>query len=620
MTVFTAAAAAALPQSNHLPNTDRYSFLTEAQFELKRVGKNAPALLCKILKVLRSKEDTIVFYNGDGSPINVDEFPTDKDTFDKMFFTFTKREILYCRFEIRSARKSFHEIKLDAWHILEPYKIWLRRSPGPIDRLPLTAMGFWINVHPIFANPHAWLDEIKISVEDNYPSRAEAKAKNLPATYKPMNDVYISRGRVSGKYLPAETQESNDIEADVLMMYSNSEEYSTAMTLVTQVSRFANPTSDSAPIFIPIELKKADPTKFGHYLAKHNNFMRNHRNIAVVGVSPELMDHQRDGSSLWKHIRSQPGVFRCDPCSATSTIGKWNISSDVNYNSDIKNWLSKILDEWHTAAPATFPTFQTFPEPEILSKDRRPRTPSVSSGLTNASPIESYLKTLVQALPTPTIPPHVPRQNWKSTVPIERIEYSFDLDAFPALPTNPKTAHQPREPAPPTGPTTTNTAPTTNTTLPSGAPASVSAITEDIISTTVKNQFTALNETTQAQQKELQDRMEALDQQLAEIHTRIDTISERLATQVIDTLTAPDGILTKHERMLSDQILTTNKIMDTLTKLANSMHKITEVTDSLTADDSPIRKKRRGSSVSSEGDSSDSSDTTTVLGDSIQQE
>ena len=88
MTIFMTAAT--LPQSHNLPDTNLYSFLTKAQFELKRVGDNAPALLNKIFKALCLKESTIVFYNGDGFPINVDEFPTNKASFDETFFTFTK--------------------------------------------------------------------------------------------------------------------------------------------------------------------------------------------------------------------------------------------------------------------------------------------------------------------------------------------------------------------------------------------------------------------------------------------------------------------------------------------------------------------------------------------------
>ena len=151
MTAFTAAAAAALHATNQQPSLGLYSFTTEAQFELKRVGKKAPALLCRLLKLLHSKEDTIVFFDSSGAPINPDIFPTDKQAFDDIFSTFTKREMLYCRFEIRSTRKSFHKIKLNAWSLLEPYKIWLHRSPGPIKKLPLTAMGFWINVR---VDPH----------------------------------------------------------------------------------------------------------------------------------------------------------------------------------------------------------------------------------------------------------------------------------------------------------------------------------------------------------------------------------------------------------------------------------------------------------------------------------
>ena len=140
----------------------------------------------------------------------------------------------------------------------------------------MTAMGFWVNIYPTFANPHAWLDKIKISVEDKYPTATKAKALDLPTKYKPMNNTYISHGRISGKYLSKESAPTTDIKSDVMMMYSNSDKYDMAMKLVTQVSHYVNPALGDTPIFIPIALKKSNPTKFSHCLAKHNNFMQNH--------------------------------------------------------------------------------------------------------------------------------------------------------------------------------------------------------------------------------------------------------------------------------------------------------------------------------------------------------
>ena len=54
-----------------------------------------------------------------------------------------------------------------------------------------------------------------------------------------------------------------------------------------------------------------------------------------------------------------------------------------------------------------------------------------------------------------------------------------------------------------------------------------------------------------------------------------------------------DGILTKHKQKLDAQVRTTNKIMDTLTNLAASVQQITQLTDSLTAEDSLLLRKNR---------------------------
>jgi hypothetical protein len=150
------------------------------------------------------------------------------------------------------------------------------------------------------------------------------------------------------------------------------EDFDRSMILVIQVSFQKSPSSRQDPMFIPFALKKIDPSKFGFYIAQQNQFLKDHRNIAIVGVVPELMDHPNlAGDSLWDEIKALPGVFRCDPCALTPDLGKWNISSALKHNESIKTWLHINLSRAFAIAPASFPKITTFPHPDVLSKDRR---------------------------------------------------------------------------------------------------------------------------------------------------------------------------------------------------------------------------------------------------------
>jgi hypothetical protein len=80
-------------------------------------------------------------------------------------------------------------------------------------------------------------------------------------------------------------------------------------------------------MFIPMAAKYSNPVKFGQYAAHHNDFLNNHRNIAIVGLPSIAMDTDLpNGMNLWAEIAKLPRVFRCDPCRRTPDLGKWDIS------------------------------------------------------------------------------------------------------------------------------------------------------------------------------------------------------------------------------------------------------------------------------------------------------
>ena len=135
-----------------------------------------------------------------------------------------------------------------------------------------------------------------------------------------------------------------------------------------------------------------------------------------------------------------------------------------------------------------------------------------------------------------------------------------------------------------------------------GAATAISAITEEFVSSTVKDQVKTVSDALDTKHKALQQQMHNLEAQIKEIQKTVDKVSARLADDVITRLTAPDGILTKQNEKLARQAETTTKIMDMVSNLAASVKKFTAATAHLTTP-SPKHKKSRIQSPSS--DSSD---------------
>jgi hypothetical protein len=84
----------------------------------------------------------LFFSDAVANHIDIDPFPSSKTAFDERFLTSTHNGKISCCFEMRSSQKSFHSIKVGVWDIFQRYKIWFRKSPGPLKRLPSLQWAF----------------------------------------------------------------------------------------------------------------------------------------------------------------------------------------------------------------------------------------------------------------------------------------------------------------------------------------------------------------------------------------------------------------------------------------------------------------------------------------------
>jgi hypothetical protein len=257
-------------------------------------------------------------------------------------------------------------------------------------------------------------------------------------------------------------------------------------------------------------------------------------------------------------------VYRCDPTCCTPDLGKCNILCNAASHPDICRWIDDhLVAIWHTI-PLDCPVIPTFPTPERLSKGQKAQSSSLSItfGLTDASPVTAYLNTLKNNFDTTTVVSRTTRNPWTRAVPVEDVSYSFDVTAFPNLPTD-KTAH--------TGTATSETAALATT---QGSATAISGITEGILSS-------ALAEVEQKRKNESTDfhrRLTVLESHIASITEKVASMSTEMTDEVMRRLSAPDAPLASQDRVLADQNAKMERMYQMLLSLTGNMdHVTTEV-------------------------------------------
>jgi hypothetical protein len=122
MTLFSAAAAAALDRPDNGLKPGLYSYVTELEFNVKNNGHLAPSIVVQTLAKFVLDDADIVFVDGTRQCITFDDFPTSKASFDDVFCITTANGKLSCKIEMQSNHSSFHEIKIGVWDILQNHQ------------------------------------------------------------------------------------------------------------------------------------------------------------------------------------------------------------------------------------------------------------------------------------------------------------------------------------------------------------------------------------------------------------------------------------------------------------------------------------------------------------------
>jgi hypothetical protein len=274
-------------------------------------------------------------------------------------------------------------------------------------------------------------------------------------------------------------------------------------------------------------------------------------------------------TSLWQTLCKMDGVYIVDLCRRTVDLGKWNISCNATSHPSIAAWLDNNLVEIWNQVPMDLPKFSEFPTPERLSRHRSPR--SVASGLTNASPVSHYLKSLANRHQDSTKLTTIVRQPWRQTPPVESVQYEFHPTAFPSLP-----AGKPHG----------TTARTTESTV-----AGTSAVTAASLQDAVNRKLQALDQARTVSEANFQSRMNDLEDTLTQVKENLANIASTVTTQVLIGLQQETGLLWNQDRKI-DQLQA--KMLELLPLVKEAIN-LSENSANARATNplSPLRKNRR---------------------------
>jgi hypothetical protein len=105
------------------------------------------------------------------------------------------------------------------------------------------------------------------------------------------------------------------------------------------------------------------PEVYGKYLALQNIFLKEHCNISLCGIGPEVMsfedasnaDDQQAPASIWNQLEDKPGVYRVNPTKDTADLRKWNISCNTASYLAIIEWIDTNLQSLFHKVPLDTP-------------------------------------------------------------------------------------------------------------------------------------------------------------------------------------------------------------------------------------------------------------------------
>jgi hypothetical protein len=176
MTSFSAAAAAALELDNTSLANGVYAYHTVICLDVAHNAHIALSIVSLLMAKMQLDERSIAFTDGNEHRIDNKDLPHDKATFDSTFPTATRRKSLHCHFIIQSNR-SFHNVNICIWDLLQQHRLFMDKSPGTIKsgKEPILLFAFfWMR-----PNGNRRSSLLSSALRGNKPLQSNSSSMNL---------------------------------------------------------------------------------------------------------------------------------------------------------------------------------------------------------------------------------------------------------------------------------------------------------------------------------------------------------------------------------------------------------------------------------------------------------
>ena len=437
MTLYSAAAAALGEPQGGKPRGEKLSYQVKFDFQFSPT-EDPPKVVTAINQVLRRWSDQLndaEFYGANEQKIDMSNFPQKKTDVDSVFsLTLADKpnfRHIYALVEVRCFSSTFSQIKRAAWPLLLKYNVFVRQHFLGFKRIEVITPGWLLKVNPAFHDPSEIRDEIIEKAEIAFQLISKEDTAEIISAFPQFQDAdghfEVPEFHLARRNLKGDTKKHGKITADAFEIQVASADAG-LLRRVLEVA-FGLKVNQSDYLFVPYSLRSENAEIYAQLLGKQNDYMHNHRNISLAGLTTTLMaqalSRLGDQESFREMLQDQPGVYRVDPTRRLLDLGKWNISTDSQHYQDLKDWIDKEMPKFYKDTD-TAGRFADFPVPTRLGHTARTSKPTTSTSVYSAQICQQFGDTDM----APTVQPA--RQAWQRP-PVD-IEYSLkNATDFPAL-------------------------------------------------------------------------------------------------------------------------------------------------------------------------------------------
>jgi hypothetical protein len=274
------------------------------------------------------------FYGNNNKKVDMVNFPTDKPSFNETFsLTIAEKQKrhIYTLVQIRCFEATFSIVKRAIWKILTKHNVFLSQHFLGFKQINVSSPGWILQPNPSFHSYDGIGNKIREFGKDilNKLPRKEIDklALEFPHFYTSNSGFSFPKIHLARQNLKGESKEHGNITADVFEVQAQSKDTS---CLRQFLEIFFRTQQDDLPIhdylFGPFSLRSEDPQTYIQLLGKQKEYMENHRNISIAGLSWDHMQNpvqiDQEYKSFQDLLLKQPGVYCVDCTCRTKIFGE----------------------------------------------------------------------------------------------------------------------------------------------------------------------------------------------------------------------------------------------------------------------------------------------------------